>query len=98
MDGHPKAGIAGSLLLSPEGNAQGSPFRFQGIASELDRGLRLGVVSRLLSRYTTILKTAEPRPVDWVAGASMILRRTMLEEIGLLDEGLYTYFDDPDIC
>ncbi len=28
----------------------------------------------------------------------MILRRTMLEEIGLLDEGLYTYFDDPDMC
>ena len=34
----------------------------------------------------------------WVSGASLILRRTMLEQIGLLDEGLYTYFDDPDIC
>jgi GT2 family glycosyltransferase len=28
----------------------------------------------------------------------MILRRTMLDRIGLLDEGLYTYFDDPDLC
>jgi GT2 family glycosyltransferase len=28
----------------------------------------------------------------------MILRRTMLDAIGLLDEGLYTYFDDIDIC
>jgi GT2 family glycosyltransferase len=28
----------------------------------------------------------------------MILRTTMLERIGLLDEGLYTYFDDIDIC
>ena len=28
----------------------------------------------------------------------MLLRRTMLDEIGLLDEGLYTYFDDIDIC
>jgi GT2 family glycosyltransferase len=28
----------------------------------------------------------------------MILRRTMLEQIGLLDEGLYTYFDDVDLC
>jgi GT2 family glycosyltransferase len=28
----------------------------------------------------------------------MILRRTMLDRIGLLDKGLYTYFDDPDIC
>ena len=28
----------------------------------------------------------------------MILRGSMLEQIGLLDEGLYTYFDDIDIC
>ena len=28
----------------------------------------------------------------------MILRRALLEEIGLLDEGLYTYFDDVDMC
>lgn len=28
----------------------------------------------------------------------MILRTSMLEQIGLLDEGLYTYFDDVDLC
>jgi N-acetylglucosaminyl-diphospho-decaprenol L-rhamnosyltransferase len=99
MDDHPKAGIAGSLLLSPEGEFQGSPFRFPGIANELDRGLRLGIVTKLLSPWNGLLpKSKDPSRVDWVAGASMILRRTMLEQIGLLDEGLYTYFDDPDIC
>ena len=40
MDAHPRAGIAGSQLLSPEGEIQASPFRFVGIGSELDRGLR----------------------------------------------------------
>jgi GT2 family glycosyltransferase len=98
MDEHPRAGIAGGLLLSPEGNPQGSPFRFPGIASELDRGLRLGVVTKLLSTYIAQPKPPEPRRVDWVCGASMILRRTMLDEISLLDEGLYTYCDDSDIC
>jgi N-acetylglucosaminyl-diphospho-decaprenol L-rhamnosyltransferase len=99
MDDHPNAGIAGSLLLSPARTPQGSPFRFPGIASELDRGLRLGIISRLLSPWSIAMpKSQEPCRVDWVAGASMILRRTMLEQIGLLDEGLYTYFDDPDIC
>jgi GT2 family glycosyltransferase len=98
MDGHPKVGIAGSLLLSPEGRIQGSPFHFPGIASELDRGLRLGIVTRLLSSSITFPKPKDPARVDWVAGASMILRRTMLDEIGLLDEGLYTYFDDADLC
>jgi N-acetylglucosaminyl-diphospho-decaprenol L-rhamnosyltransferase len=99
MDEHPKAGIAGSLLLSPDGEIQGSPFRFPGIAAELDRGLRLGIVSRLLSPWAiTQPKPEGPGPVGWVAGASMILRRTMLDRIGLLDEYLYTYFDDCDIC
>jgi N-acetylglucosaminyl-diphospho-decaprenol L-rhamnosyltransferase len=99
MDSHPKAGIAGSLLLSPDGSAQGSPFRFAGIANELDRGLRLRFVTRLLSPWKiTLPKPNDSCVVDWVAGASMILRRTMLDQIGLLDEGLYTYFDDLDIC
>jgi len=99
MDGHSKVGIAGSMLLSPEGQLQSSPFRFLGIATELDRGLRMGIVSKLLLPWSVVLpKSKEACLVGWVAGASMILRRTMLEEIGLLDEGLYTYFDDPDIC
>lgn len=99
MDAHPRAGVAGTALLSPEGEIQASPFRFQGIATELDRGLRLGIVSRLLSRWAVVPPTpARAERVDWVSGASMLLRRTMLDEIGLLDEGLYTYFDDIDLC
>jgi len=97
MDSHPNVGIAGSQLLSPDGAMQGSPFRFQGIGSELNRGLRLGIISKLLPGVT-MPKTAQASSVDWVAGASMILRTSMLEQIGLLDEGLYTYFDDIDIC
>jgi GT2 family glycosyltransferase len=98
MDAHPKAGIAGSQLWSPGGTVDPSPYRFMGALNELDRGLRLGIVSKLLSSWAFMIPTptASAR-VDWVSGASMILRRTMLEEIGLLDEGLYTYFDDIDI-
>ena len=99
MDTHPKAGIAGSKLLCLDGSIEASPFRFPGIATELDRGLRLGIVSKLLMPWRAALPTPnEPTKVGWVSGASMILRRTMLEQIGLLDEGLYTYCDDADIC
>ncbi len=99
MDSHPKVGIAGSLLLSSEGEPQASPFGFPGIASDLDRGLQLGFVSKLLSPWGIYLpKSGTPCRVGWVAGASMILRRTVLDQIGLLDEGLFTYFDDVDIC
>ena len=99
MDATPGAGIGGSLLLSPDGVVQASPFRFAGIATELDRGMGLGIVSRLLEPWGIVPPTPKgPCSVEWVSGASMILRRTMLEQIGLLDEGLYTYFDDIDVC
>jgi GT2 family glycosyltransferase len=99
MDARPGAGIAGSTLVSPDGEVQGSPFRFLGIASELDAALRLGLVSRLLARWGAVPPTpAEACAVEWVSGACMILRSTMLRRIGLLDEGLYTYFDDVDLC
>jgi GT2 family glycosyltransferase len=99
MDSHSQAGIAGSRLDFPDGSPNGSPFRFPGIASELDRGLRLGIVSRLLARW--LVGIPAPRAacrVDWVSGASMIIRRKVIEAIGPLDEGLYTYFDDVDYC
>lgn len=99
MDSHPKAGIAGSMLLCLDDSIEASPFRFPGIATELDRGLRLGFVSKLLAPWRAAMPTPkETTRVDWVSGASMILRRTMLDRIGLLDEGLYTYCDDTDIC
>ncbi|WP_246196772.1 glycosyltransferase family 2 protein [Aquisphaera giovannonii] len=99
MDAHPEAGIAGSPVPLADGEVQSSPFRFPGVLSELDRGMRLGPVSRALSRWAV----APPAPdsecrADWLSGASMILRGSMLDQVGLLDEGLYTYFDDIDIC
>jgi GT2 family glycosyltransferase len=99
MDNHPRVGIAGSRMLWPDGGVRASPFRFLGVLTELDRGLRLGIASRLLSPWSAVPPApSAAAPVDWVSGASMILRREALEEIGLLDEGLYTYFDDIDLC
>jgi GT2 family glycosyltransferase len=99
MDAHPRAGIAGSLLLSPEGEEQASVFRFMGAGTELNRGLQLGLLTRLVPGWDVVRPTPEgPSRGDWVSGASMILRRRVLEEVGLLDEGLYTYYDDIDLC
>jgi len=99
MDAHPQAGIAGSQLLSTKGEIQGSPFRFPGVLTELDRGLRVGILTRLIGATGGVPPTpAEACSVEWVSGASMILRSSMLRQVGLLDEGLYTYFDDIDIC
>ena len=99
MDAHPRVGITGSRLEWPDGTPQGSPFRFPGIASEFDRGLKLGIITRLLSPWAGRIPSPQTAlQVDWVGGTSMIIRRDVIEAIGALDEGLYTYFDDVDYC
>lgn len=99
MDGRPCVGIAGSLLENAMGGVECSAHRRHSPLSELDAGARLGLLSRLLSRYGV---SPPPRdhahPCDWVSGASMIVRRTVLEQIGLLDEGYFLYFEEADFC
>ena len=80
MESHPAVGIAGSKMVWPDGEVRASPFRFPGVITELEGGLRLGLVSNLLSRWCL----EPPKPTvnakaDWVSGASMIIRRSMLE-------------------
>ena len=99
MDANPRAGIAGSRLEEPDGRPQRSAFRFPGVMSELENSVRLSVVSRLLNRFVV----APPPPetnceVDWVAGASMMIRRAVFEAIGLLDEHYFMYFEEVDFC
>ena len=99
MEQNPRIGIAGSRLEDPDGTPQRSAFRFQSPLSEFEAALRLGLVSRLLSRWTVAPPVVdEPTATDWVAGASMMVRRQVFADIGLLDEGYFTYFDDIDFC
>jgi N-acetylglucosaminyl-diphospho-decaprenol L-rhamnosyltransferase len=99
MDAHPKVGIAGSRLEEPDGTPQRSAFRFQSPLGEFEANLKFGVVSRLLHRWIVAPPVVDHSfQTDWVSGASMVIRRTVLETVGLLDEGLFTYFDDCDIC
>src|SRR5262249_22981466 len=55
--------------------------------------------SGLLSRWVVAPPVVDREcQTDWVPGASMIIRREVLETTGLLDEGYFTYFDDIDYC
>jgi GT2 family glycosyltransferase len=99
MDAHPDVGIAGSRLQDPDGAHQHSRFRFHSIWSELNSGLRLGVVTRLLRNYVVAATLVESdRVSDWVAGASMIVRRQVFDDIGLFDEDYFLYYEEADFC
>lgn len=40
----------------------------------------------------------QPQEVDYLTGASLVIRRSALESIGLLDEGYFFYYDDVDLA
>lgn len=99
MDAHPEAGIVGSRLEDPDGTPQGSAFRFHSILGEFDGRLRLGLLTRALKPFVMAPGISDvPTRTDWVAGASMLIRRAVFEQIGLLDEGYFLYFEEVDFC
>jgi GT2 family glycosyltransferase len=95
MDAHPRAGIAGSQLLDARGEAECSAHRAPSPLGELEAGAALGLLTRALQPHR---KSPTPVKADWVSGASLIVRRATLEEVGLLDEGYFLYFEEVDFC
>lgn len=94
---HPEVGLAGSRSEDSDATPQSCCFRFPGIADEFASLLRLGLVDRLLARRICRLPIPEEsRPVDWVSGASLMIRREVLEELGPLDDRYFMYYEETD--
>ncbi len=99
MNTHPAVGVAGSALLDADGELWPYAFRFPSLLGEIERGSRWGVLSRLL-RDSATLRTMGERceKVDWVSGASFIIRRELLDDGLRFDEGYFLYFEETDFC
>jgi len=99
MQRRPDVGIAGARVEETDGKQAHSAFRFPSAASELVEGFKLGVLTKLLSERQVLHELGdEAMPVDWVTGAAMMIRKKVLDEIGLLDDGYFLYFDEVDFC
>ena len=99
MEANPQVGLAGGRAVNPDGSVRNSAFRFHTVLSELEGSIRLGLVSKLLKEHIVASPPPdEPAQVEWVSGASMMVRREVFEKIGLLDEGYFMYFEETDFC
>ena len=60
---------------------------------------RTGPLTRLFRRYEIHLGAFdEPVDVEWIGFACVLIRREVVQQIGLLDEGFFMYFEDADYC
>jgi N-acetylglucosaminyl-diphospho-decaprenol L-rhamnosyltransferase len=99
LQSHPRVGLAGSYIHGPDGEAHVTCFRFPSIASEFEGAARSGPISRLLAKRSVSIGVPDATgPVDWLAGASMMMREAVVRTVGVFDETFFLYFEETDLC
>jgi len=102
LEAQPRAGVAGPAMVYPGGEVQPSRRRFPTVLGTLVRRTPLRLVLdpyRLQRRHYHLGdRPDEPVEADWMLGGFLMLRRTMLEELGGFDEGFFLYGEDIDLC
>jgi GT2 family glycosyltransferase len=101
-DAHPRCGVAGPQMRYPDGSWQPARRRFPTVAGTLVRRTPIRLLyppfERQRSHYYLDERPDEPVPTDTMLGAFMLLRRTMLDELGGFDPGFRMYCEDIDLC
>ncbi len=100
LEKNKSVGVVGGPILTPEGELECGPFRLPSLRSTIEENLGIGVISRMWKNYRISI-SPEPEintSVGWVGGASMMIRRQVLEKTGLFDEGYFLYFEEMDLC
>ncbi len=102
MDATPKAGLGGARLIGEDGSWQPSARIFPtplhemimhlGLAAKYPKSKFFGHADR------TWADPLIPAQTDWVPGAFMIIRKSVLDEVGLLDEDFFLYYEETDLC
>jgi GT2 family glycosyltransferase len=100
---HPDAGVVGCKILNPDGTLQLAcrrSFPSPWVAFTKVTGLsRLFPGSRVFGRYNlTFLDPDQTNEVEAISGSFMMVRKTAMDETGLLDEDFFLYGEDLDWC
>jgi N-acetylglucosaminyl-diphospho-decaprenol L-rhamnosyltransferase len=103
MDAHPMTGIMGAQLVCEDGSPQPSAREFPTPWKKLK--VMTGFEARRPS-YETYYdyyqasgdSAPEPRKVGWVPGTYFLIRREVIDTVGLLDERFFMYFEEVDYC
>jgi N-acetylglucosaminyl-diphospho-decaprenol L-rhamnosyltransferase len=99
LEAHPDVGIVGSSFENPDGSPWPIAFRFPSLLSEFEWGLQFGLATYILRRWV-VPQTMTPvtQPIDWIPGASMMIRWSVFDRIGGFDETYFLYFEETDFC
>jgi N-acetylglucosaminyl-diphospho-decaprenol L-rhamnosyltransferase len=101
VEAHPRCGVAGPKMLYSDGSWQASRRGFPTVGATLVRRTPLRLLFPPLRwqrrHYLLDERPDEPAPADTMLGAFLLMRRTMLDEIGGWDPGYRMYCEDIDL-
>lgn len=102
MESHPQVALVGPKLKNPDGSIQMSCMRFPDKVVPIYRRTFLGKMSFAKKKINYYLMTdfdhEQTRSVDWILGACAMVRRSAIDQVGLMDEDLFLYFGDIAWC
>lgn len=99
----PEVGLIGLDLIYPTHQRQYSARKFYCLMDILARRSFLGKIWPLNSWVKHHLmfqewKSSTPFYADWVMGTGFIIRRSVFERVGRMDEAFFLYMEDVDLC
>jgi hypothetical protein len=103
MRAHPRCAIAGPRILNTDGtvefSARSFPNHLTFLFNRYSLATRLWPGNPWSRRYLlSDWDHASDRPVDWVSGACMFVRRAAVAEVGGMDEAYFMFNEDVDWC
>lgn len=103
MRAHPSCAIAAPRILNTDGtvefSARSFPTHLTFLFNRYSLATRLWPGNPWSRRYLlSDWDHASDRPVDWVSGACMFVRRAAIEQVGGMDEFYFMFNEDVDWC
>lgn len=99
---HPRTALVGARLTGSHGEWQPSArmipntwdhlFTLSGLSAKYPASRLFGRIDRTWANPDADAK------VDWVPGAFSLIRRSVLDKIGLFDERFFLYYEEVDLC
>jgi N-acetylglucosaminyl-diphospho-decaprenol L-rhamnosyltransferase len=101
FDAEPRLGAVGPKLHNPDGSRYPSARSAPSLGDAIGHALLGGIAPG--NRFTRAYRQLDidpdlARPVEWVSGAAVWLRREALDRVGGWDEQFFMFFEDVDLC
>lgn len=95
MSSEKEVGLLSPRLEWPDGVPQESCFRYHRPQSQLIESAGTGPITRVLERYDVPMAVSEQRVLpEWTSFACVMIRAEVFDQVGLLDDGFFMYFED----